>query len=32
MFLAHENDLRSIKWSTVAPKLTEDENKILKPE
>ncbi len=29
MFLAHEYDMRSLKWSTVAPKSTEGENKIL---
>jgi hypothetical protein len=28
MFLTHENDLRSLKWSTVAPKSTEGENKM----
>jgi hypothetical protein len=28
MFLGHEYDLRPLKWSTVAPKSTEGENKI----
>jgi hypothetical protein len=28
MFLTHEYDLRSLKWSTVAPKSTEGENKM----